>query len=256
MRRWVHQTSFLGVTLLKAEPAGRASSGGAIEEFRCQSCGAGFVLRPRSYIIHFVFAFGLLSMVMCSVVGLVITALAGSVGELWGGLIFTAMLVVPALLWLRFAVGRRRAWTLHPVVAGVGLPPMRYGPVLNRNERARRCGGCGGMAHLQKATRNRTNGIPTGTEYEYSCTGCKRSFTLESVGGTAFAFFGGLVLGGVGLLFVWTKSNDGGALACGGFFFFFWLAAWLMSGWRVARRLRNPCLDLQETGSLPPRRVR
>src|SRR4051812_48867472 len=89
-----------------------------------------------------------------------------------------------------------------------GGPPLRT---------CARCQGTG-TANVIKVTRHTTNGIPTGTEYDYKCTRCGHEFEIESAGGQIMSLFGSAVIGGIALAFVETAKSPwwsyGGGCVC------------------------------------------
>jgi hypothetical protein len=177
-------------------------------EYRCQACGASFVVRPKSHVIGLFLAGAILSF---SCIGL-------------------PMLYVA---WRRWTVESR-----IPVVPGAPPPLLRFrgGPPL------RSCGECAGTATAMKITRHTHNGIPTGTEYGYACAGCAREFTVESFLGQFISIVSGLLLAGGAALFVIEGTTPawrwGGSAVCS------LLALFLLvqAGRRLMNRLRNPVL--------------
>ena len=82
----------------------------------------------------------------------------------------------------------------------------------------RACGGCPAPANVEKMTRTSHNGIPTGTEYVYRCTGCRREFTIQSPWGIVFgALMGLLVVAGAAAFVAWAEAPGwrwGGSGTC------------------------------------------
>jgi hypothetical protein len=128
-------------------------SGIATRDFACQSCGAAFSLDPKRHLWIWGSMAALLS---CTCVGAIHPAMV----TLW------------------------KAWPYlkNPVVPGAEVPVIRY----RATEPVRRCAACGDVAACVRVTQRRTSGIPTGTDYEYRCRGCKREFTTTSAGGHVF----------------------------------------------------------------------
>lgn len=150
-----------------------ASTGTSTRDYRCQACGARFTIHPGTKQLGLWIAGVLL-----------LPALVG---------------VVPLVMaWRRSRVDRD-----NPIVPDAPAPQIRYrdGPPL------RTCGKCGGTAAAAKITRRSHNGLPSGIEYEYVCSQCKKEFVVESLWGqTLAAIISSLVAGG-GLLVLMTVES-------------------------------------------------
>jgi len=182
------------------------NTGAVTRDCRCQACGARVTLRARARLTGFAIA-GVLLLPTC--IGLPI------LGVTW---------------WWWQQEAR------NPVVPDAPQPVRRFrdGPPL------RRCGSCRELAAAKTVTRNRTNGLPTGTEYGYVCGGCGARFTVESPWGHAFSAMAGAVVTAIAVAFaVWGEGRGwrfGGAAVFG-------LAALFVgtqSALRLWRRVRNP----------------
>lgn len=150
------------------------ATGDSTLEFRCQGCGRWYVRRPP---LSLWIAGAILTVVACGL-GLPFLYLA------WRSQSFDARL---------------------PVVPGAPVPPMNFpgGPP------PRSCRGCQRPAVAVKITRSKTNGIPTGTEFEYRCTSCRREFTIESVLGHLTSTLSGLAVAGVAAAFFTIAQSAG-----------------------------------------------
>ncbi|HET6585529.1 MAG TPA: hypothetical protein VFG69_18850 [Nannocystaceae bacterium] len=131
---------------------GSTTTGWSTKDYRCQSCGKKYRVRPR----------------MQTILGLCVGVMAA-----------TTIIGIPlfVLYWRRHTVPSR----ILPV-PGAPMPPMRFadGPP------QRSCGGCAAPASVYNVTRHTHNGVPTGTEYKYRCAACNREFTVQSVWGIVF----------------------------------------------------------------------
>lgn len=182
------------------------STGESTKEYRCQDCGAWQVRSARSRVIAF-----------------------------W---IVGALLSIPCLFGAPFLF---LAWRQHtfdqrvPIVPGVPAPRMRFPGGAPR----RTCGKCNAVAKTTQITRNTHKGIPTGTEYEYACTGCGLQFTTENFLGHAFSTFGGLLLAAIGASFFFGSKDA--AWRYGGSGLMALLAVFLLgqSGVRLMNRLKH-----------------
>ena len=190
---WEHHTN--------GSPAGYTT-----QEWRCQDCGKGFVIRNWMQLLGLTIA-GVVLLPTC--VGLPFLALA-------------------------FWRWKQADW--NPVVAGASVPSRRFrvGPL------PRRCS-CGGSAPVGATTAHVHNGLPTGTEYEHACLSCAARFTVESWWGMGFTTMAGMAAGGAGLallLFVegWGWKLGGLAIGAGG------ALAIAQSAWRLLNRLRYPSI--------------
>lgn len=124
-----------------------ASTGQSTEEWRCQACGTWAVKRRKT-----------------------------TVWALWiCGVLFCFFPPAAALcLWLAYrqhTFDRR-----HPLIDGVPPPKMNFpgGPPV------RRCAACGKDSVAIRITRHTHNGVPTGTDFDYQCTGCKQEFSTQN----------------------------------------------------------------------------
>ena len=146
------------------------ATGAVTRECRCQACGANVTLRDPTVIRT--------TMVM--------------------GFIFL-IAIIPGLVMLAMTWRWRKRWDDNPLV-DAPRPEVRHW----RGPGNRRCGGCGQIARLVSVTRHTHNGMPTGTDCEYACAGCKREFTTESAGGVLFGLIAGagIAAAGAGWFFV------------------------------------------------------
>lgn len=192
------------------------NTGVSTQDYRCQACGTAFKIRPKARILGFWIA-GVLLLPTC--VGLPVLAMA------W---------------WM----GKQGDW--NPVVAGAPTPPRKY----RAGPSARRCASCRDIALPSKVTQNRVNGLPVGVETEYRCHGCQRQFTVESIGGQVMNAFSGLVVGGIGLAFLFGADSPywrwgGAAVSALGAGF---MGLLILS--RLVARLRNPAVEDGLIGSV------
>jgi DNA-directed RNA polymerase subunit RPC12/RpoP len=131
------------------------ATGQSTRDYQCQACGARFRIRPR----------------LERILGLGIGIMAG-----------LTVIGIPlfVMYWRRY-----RMETRLPVVPDAPAPEIRYpsGPPL------RRCAACGAPAKVFSITRHTHNGLPSGTDYAYRCSGCQRELKVQSVWG--------IVLGGL-----------------------------------------------------------
>lgn len=180
----------------------------ATRDYRCQACGAKFKIRPRTELLGMAIAGVLL---LCTPMGVIFLVMA-------------------------YVRSKQDEW--NPIVPGAPVPERRYwvGPPL------RRCAECGATVEPSKVTKNRVNGIPVGVTSEYDCSECGAHFTIESFGAQAMNVLSGLVVGGIGALFLTLAETPGwkwgGSIVCA-------LLMLLMFGLVTARfiaRMRNPAI--------------
>jgi hypothetical protein len=134
--------------------------------------------------------------------------------------------------WAKWSRGRR-AWRRHPLVEGAPMPSIKF----RAGPGDRRCGACGGVAVLTSVTRNRHNGIPTGTDYVHTCRQCGKAIKTESAGGHVMMLSCAAV---VGLIAYACRPSAGGSswwtivlgAAAAGVF--------LASALSIARAIQNP----------------
>lgn len=185
------------------------NSGIVTQDYRCQSCGRKFKIRPRPRLLGFAIA---------------------------GVLLIPTCMGIPMLA-LTYWMYKQDDW--NPVVPGAPPPPRKYraGPP------ARRCASCRDVALPVKVTQNRVNGIPVGVETTLRCHGCQREFTVESIGGQIMNALSGLTVGAIGVAFIFLAESPywrwGGSAVC-------FLAALFMATLIAARllaRLRNPVVE-------------
>lgn len=152
-----------------------ANTNEVTREYRCQSCGAWQEQGPKSRLIAW------------WIVGVLLAPTCIGLPFLW-------------LAWRMQTFDKR-----VPVVPGTPEPRLRYpgGPP------KRTCAHCQGVAVARNITRHTHQGVPTGTEYEYECTGCKRTFSTENVLGSLTSGFGALVLLGIGAAFFFSATSAG-----------------------------------------------
>lgn len=175
------------------------STGSATRDFACQSCGHRFTMVPKATLIGIGIAAALLS-VAC----------------------------VPAPFVGGWFLYRLWPWWRCPVVPGAPYPVVRFRDV----EPLRTCAKCQSPAACRHVTRRRTNGIPTGTDYDYGCTRCGATFRMSSPGGIVFSVFGAAFLGVLGLVTI--MGGIGIVFLLGAMFF----AA--MAAWDLAKYVRHP----------------
>ncbi len=178
-------------------------------DYRCQSCGRSFTIRPGPQIMGTALA-GLL--LICTPMGLPILGLA------W---------------WMA------QQEKQNPKVPGALPPARKYraGPQL------RKCGSCGSVAAPYSMTQNRVNGIPVGIEVGYRCQGCNRAFTIESIGGQLMNAASAVVVGAIGVALLRFAEHPGWRFGGGGLAV---LLAVVMLGLimsRVFARSANPVQD-------------
>lgn len=185
------------------------SSGTSTRDYRCQSCGARFSIHPKVSSWTFI------------VIGLVLA---------WG--------VLP-LGFTIFGWWRLRRDSINPVVPGAPRPLMRFkdGPP------QRRCGTCQHPVALTRVTRRASRGMPTGTEYEYACQPCKKTFVIESLWGHCVSIMGAGLLAAItgGLLIAATHPGwryGGGAVALA--LTVFWV---IQTAQRIANHFSHPVID-------------
>ena len=163
------------------------SGGIAARDFACQACGATF--RPRTRIQQWATVFiGL--MIGGFVLLLAFMAVVEPITDGLVGYLF-------ALPWLLVG-GPLTYWALrefagpwrHPVRPHAEVPEVRY-----RNTEPLRMCTCGEIAMCVKIVENTHNGLPTGTDMDYRCTVCDKTFHIEDVLGMSLS-------GGVGGAFL------------------------------------------------------
>jgi len=154
-----------------------AFPGEMTREYRCQNCGAKYTLRARARIITLWMVGGLLTL-------------------------FTLLFGLP---FLYFAYRAGREESRIPLVPDAPMPERRFpdGPPV------RICGACGAPAVAVKVTRNRTNGLPSGIEYDYCCSSCQREFTVESLWGQLLTTLSALVVAGIAAAFWFVAESPG-----------------------------------------------
>lgn len=197
------------VCVMTWENRGSFSSTGTEEEWRCQECGETFVKKPRMEVIAY------------WVVGVILAL--GCVG-------------LP-FLWVAWR--QQRFEQRLPVVPGVAQPRMKF----PGGAPPRRCAHCDGEAKAVTITRHTHRGLPTGTTFEYECSGCKKGFTTESAWGHVTSLFGGALLGFISAAFLTARNESpgwrwGGGLGLGAF------SAFVVgsSAVRLANRKKHPVI--------------
>ena len=182
-------------------------TGQTTREYRCQSCGAKYTIHAPARLLG-----------------------------LWIAGFMLLPAIFPGLVILYVVRSRSRVEKSIPVSPGAPLPTLRYrdGPPL------RSCGQCAKVATAIRITRRTSNGIFTGTEYEYRCDGCSRTFVIESAGGQIFALLmSALVTGAAVAFWIWGNTAGwryGGTAVCS-------LIALFLAGQlalRLSNRFRNP----------------
>jgi DNA-directed RNA polymerase subunit RPC12/RpoP len=177
-------------------------------ELRCQACGAWFKIHPKGKILGLWIMGGVMTLTTC----------------LGGIPIFF-------LAWRRSQTEKRL-----PIIPGAPIPALRYpgGPP------RRTCRGCKNALAASRVTRESTNGVPTGTEYEYQCATCNRRFVIESPLRHVFAVLGTmLMLSFCAAFLVWAESPGwryGGSIVT----MLIGLFLILQSGNRLLNRFRHP----------------
>ncbi len=143
-------------------------------DFRCQSCGAKYRVRPRLHTLFFLYAS--------------VPAIMTIIG-------------IPFFIaaWRRHTVASR-----IPIVEGASMPTMRFLP----GPPPRACGSCPSFATLHEVKRTTINGISNGTEYRYHCAGCSQEFTVHSVWAIVLGALLALLVAAVMLAFlIWAKTS-------------------------------------------------
>ena len=152
--------------------AAGSNTGQVTRDYRCQSCGAKFRVRPRLYTtIH----------LCCSVL---------------------PALTIIGIPWLVVAWRRHTVLARIPVISGAPAPRMRF--ALGPPPRA--CGRCADTATVQSVKRTAMNGISMGTEFLYRCPKCDNQFTVHS----PWAIVLGALLGLVCVAGVWAFLSFAG----------------------------------------------
>ena len=212
-------------------------------DFACQACGAGFKVEPcalRLFAGLFIGPeFGLIAALLV-LAGL--SQLLSDPGFALGFVTFGGLIGVAAA----FVTG----WGLHPtwikftrpIVPDAEVPEVRY----RLADPVRRCV-CGQPVACHSVTDNRTNGVPTGTEWEYACASCERSFVIESAWGQVFTVFASSVVLALGAGLLSTASGQGaGAWACAGVVALMGVGGWMLALARFVARFRYPVMTQGE----------
>lgn len=183
-----------------------AQSGYSTDEWRCQDCGAGFVIRPWPRLL---------------------------------GLAIAGVLLIPTCIGIPFlglAWWRWKQDDWNPPVPGAKPPERRF----RSGPKPRVCAQCGWSAPAARITAHTHNGLPTGTEYEHECIKCGATFTIESWWGMCFsAMSGSAILAASVAILLFVESwgwKLGGGLGLG------LVAAFLLGqvAWRLVNRMRYP----------------
>lgn len=135
------------------------STGSSTRDFCCQACGHRFTLVPKMKI----WAWGIVLAILC-------------------------IACIPPMIFGPFVAYDVWQYHANPPVPGAPLPAMRF----RADEPTRRCAACGGFARCDHVTRTKSNGLPTGTQYDYQCDNCGKTFQLGSIGGHVFHVFGAI----------------------------------------------------------------
>jgi DNA-directed RNA polymerase subunit RPC12/RpoP len=186
------------------------STNSSTRDYRCQNCGAKFSLHRKVQTWTFI------------IMGLIMAPALFPLGFTWFG-------------WRRLQRDKK-----NPVMpAGHPRPPMKFrvGPP------ARKCGSCGAPVILGKVTRNSTNGVPTGTEYEYACAGCRKQFVIESVWGHVFSSLTAAFVLGISVAFFAAAHHPGWRFGGGGVSLAIAIFLFAQVGVRMANRFRYPVVD-------------
>ncbi|MCO4747189.1 MAG: hypothetical protein KC912_20495 [Proteobacteria bacterium] len=226
-----------GTTLFGMLPTGAVPR----RDFVCQACGVGFAVEPHrlrlmagillapqfTLLGALVFLAGLAVVLDAVVLGISLTALG-------------AILTAAAMSYGVWAI--RPFWVQYsrPVVDGAVPPDTRY----RLAEPVRKCS-CGQAVRCAEVTANRTNGLPTGTEYRYLCASCEREFVVESPLGQVLTVLASSLVLGIGGAIL---SGGGGAgeMGCAGAMLAIGVGGWGMALTRAAARFRFPVLPQSE----------
>lgn len=179
-------------------------------DYACQSCGAEVTLHPQKQIrVERLFAFLMLPA------------------------------IIPSILFLASARRKARAWSDNPVISGATVVP------LPREEPARACSACQGIARCTEIGRRQTRWLSLGTRYRYTCSRCASGFTVHDDRAVAFAFVAASVLSAMGALVVaFPPGSEVGATASGRWFGVALLAvaamAWVSFARRICARRAHP----------------
>lgn len=184
------------------------NSGIVTQDYRCQSCGRKFKIRPRPRLLGFAIA---------------------------GVLLIPTCMGIPMLA-LTYWMYKQDDW--NPVVPGAPPPPRKYraGPPL------RKCGECGGVCTVRKVTQNRVNGLPAGVEVGYACDGCNADFTIESFWGQAMNAMSGMLVAAISAAFLFGADHLGWKYGGSGVAALISLFMFSLVIWRFIARIRNPVL--------------
>jgi len=154
-----------------------------------------------------------------------------NLNELMGGLVMTTIGGGLSAWALREFAGPWR----HAVVPDVAVPTIQY-----RNTEPLRMCTCGEMAVCTKVVENTQNGLPTGTEMDYQCTSCSKTFVIENVLGMVLS--GGVGLGFLlgGLAVLAAGVDDWQGAACVGFVVLLGLLSTAAAAMRLYDRYHHP----------------
>ena len=176
------------------------STGSSTRDFCCQNCGYRFTLAAKVRM----WAWGICTLLFC--VACIPSVIFGS--------------VVAYDAW---------QYQSNPIVPDAPPPALRF----RSDEPTRRCAKCGGIARCGQVTRTSSNGLPTGTDYDYRCDGCGNKFQLASAGSHVFNVFGATFCFALGF----------GCMPAG-------LLLWLMgagvlaiSAFQILAQIRNPLVS-------------
>jgi hypothetical protein len=233
-------------TIFGSVPAGEGA-----RTYCCQSCGHCFELGRRGAGLRSLIS-GLLlapmgSLFLC---GTFVRALSdGGIGvEVVILAVMSAALIGCGVALLRKGYRTRTLADRNPLVAAPRPEVLRFRPV-RPGDANRRCVACGAICRITKLTHFRTNGIPTGAEREFRCTGCNREFVIASPGRGVFMLFAAAVGSALGIASLVHSIKMNAPFFDGGHLFFlifgvvFGLGSPLIAlqiAWRFAEHLRNP----------------
>lgn len=183
------------------------ATGEATLDFRCQQCGRWYIKKPKSKIWAY------------WIIGVIFLPLCG----------FGAPFIY--LAWRLQNFDRR-----VQVVQGAPLPPLRFpsGPP------QRSCGKCEGVAAATRTTRHSHNGVPTGTDYVYTCQKCGLVFEVEDALAHSVGFVSGAAALGAGAAFFFLAESAGAKWGGGIVLALISGLAFLRGGERLWNRFKHP----------------
>lgn len=209
------------------------------EDFVCQSCGAGFHVgdSARNWVFVVFFGAPFAAFGTLFALGGVFAGLSEGWGAAVGGLLCGGLTSVVGWSVMGLAYRPIAIVRASPVVPGAEPPVMRF----FQREPIRRCS-CGYPVRCHEVVANRTNGIPTGTEYHYRCTVCGNAFTIESPWEAVFSTGGSLLLLGIFALVAATGDVSTGGWVCSAGLGLMGAGGLGMTLWRLLARYRFPVI--------------